>query len=189
MNDQVKALVDRYSKTSEEQWHEIAKVFRSETVKKGEKFLSVDETSDRFAVVEEGLFKIFYVDSEGKEAIKTFRAKGGVIGAYAEFLRNIPSRLTVQALRDSKISVIKGSDMLQIFKSSSHWEKIGRRITESLYLEKEEREYQFLCLDAAARYQAFLQEFNSEVNKIPDYMVASYLGITPVYLSKLKKNT
>ncbi len=188
MSEQVRILVDKYSKTSDEQWNDIAKLFRSETVKKGDKFLSVDEISSRFAVVEEGLFKIFYVDSEGKEAIKTFRAKGGVIGAYAEFLRAIPSRLSVQALSDSKISVITGDEMVMLFKSSAHWEKIGRRITESLYLEKEEREYQFLCLDAAARYHSFLQEFKNEINKIPDYMVASYLGITPVYLSKLKKN-
>jgi len=79
--------------------------------------------------------------------------------------------------------------MVKLFKSSAHWEKIGRRITESLYLEKEEREYQFLCLDAVSRYQSFLKEFKNEVNKIPDYMVASYLGITPVYLSKLKRNS
>ncbi|PIP90220.1 MAG: hypothetical protein COW01_11025 [Bdellovibrionales bacterium CG12_big_fil_rev_8_21_14_0_65_38_15] len=189
MSEQVRVLLDRYSKTTDEQWNEIEKSFRSETIKKGEKFLSVDEVSNRFAVVEEGLFKIFYVDSDGKEAIKTFRAKGGVIGAYAEFLRNIPSRLSVQALRDSKITVIQGSEMVKLFKSSAHWEKIGRRITESLYLEKEEREYQFLCLDAVSRYQSFLKEFKNEVNKIPDYMVASYLGITPVYLSKLKRNS
>lgn len=187
MNLEIQKLVERYGKIDHTQWNEVSSLTLLQKIKKGENFLSVGDQSDRFAVVEEGLFRIYYVDQEGKEAIKTFRGQGGVIGAYAEFLRKIPSRLNVEALCDSTISIVKAEDMMNVFKSSATWEKIGRRITEALYLEKEEREYQFLCLDAAHRYKAFLKEYEQDAKRIPDYMVASYLGITPVYLSKLKK--
>lgn len=187
MNEQIKNLVGKYARIDEAQWQQVSGLVRTVKLKKGESFLSHGEKSDKFAVVEEGLFRIYYVDSEGKEAIKTFRAAGGLIGAYAEFLRNIPSRLNVVALSDSVLSVVQASDVLGVFKSSAEWERVGRKITEQLYLEKEEREYQFLCLDASARYQAFLRDFSHDEIRIPDYMVASYLGITPVYLSKLKK--
>lgn len=187
MTTQLKTLIQKYSAIEEQEWLQVRDFIKTVKVKKGESFLNVGGTSDRFAIVEEGLFRIFYINSEGKEAIKTFRSKGGVIGAYAEFLRAMPSRLCVEALTDATISVVSAKDMLSIFKRSAQWERIGRVITEQLYLEKEEREYQFLCLDAGARYKAFLRDYSGEEHKIPDYMVASYLGITPVYLSKLKK--
>ncbi len=188
MTQQLRSLVQAYAKIDEQEWNQVQGLIKSIKVKKGEAFLNVGDQSDYFAIVEEGLFRIFYVDIEGKEAIKTFRSAGGVIGAYAEFLRGIPSRLCVEALTDSFISVVSAKDMLEVFKRSAQWEKIGRKITEQLYLEKEEREYQFLCLDAGARYKAFLRDYPGQEHKIPDYMVASYLGITPVYLSKLKKS-
>ena len=189
MSLEIKNITQRLGKIDDLEWDKISSLIRTQKIKKGQCFLSVGETSDRFAVVEEGLFRIYYVDQEGKEAIKTFRSRGGVIGAYAEFLRKIPSRLNVEALCDSTISVVQADDVMNLFKSSAAWEKVGRKITELLYLEKEEREYQFLCLDASHRYQAFLKEYAQDLARIPDYMVASYLGITPVYLSKLKKGS
>lgn len=187
MNEQLKKLVNFYARVDDQQWNAVKNLIRTQTLKKGEHFLSVGDQSDRFAIVEEGLFRIYYVDNEGKEAIKTFRGAGGVIGAYAEFLKNIPCRLNVEALSDSSISVIMAKDMVDAFKSAGPWERVGRKVAEQLYLEKEEREYQFLCMSAAERYQAFLRDYASYEARIPDYMVASYLGITPVYLSKLKK--
>lgn len=187
MSNQIQKLVMQYARVDEAQWNSVRDLIRLQNVKKGEHFLSLGDPSDRFAIVEEGLFRIYYVDSEGKEAIKTFRGAGGVIGAYAEFLREIPCRLNVEALTDSVVSVVMAKDMLEAFKKDGPWERVGRKVAEQLYLEKEEREYQFLCLSASERYQAFLRDYADYEARIPDYMVASFLGITPVYLSKLKK--
>jgi len=180
-------LVRTFARVEDSDWDSVKNLVRTQVLKKGEHFISLGDASDKFGIVEEGLFRIYYVDSEGKEAIKTFRGAGGVIGAYAEFLKNIPCRLNVEALTDSTISVIQASDMIAAFKSVGPWERVGRKVAEQLYLEKEEREYQFLCLSAKERYEAFLRDYADNESKIPDYMVASYLGITPVYLSKLKK--
>lgn len=187
MSEQLKKLVNTFARVEDADWNSVKHLIRSQSLKKGEHFLSLGDKSDRFGIVEEGLFRIYYVDQEGNEAIKTFRGAGGVIGAYAEFLKNIPCRLNVEALTDSVVSIVSAEDMLAAFKMAGPWERIGRKIAEQLYLEKEEREYQFLCLNASERYQAFLRDFADYESRIPDYMVASFLGITPVYLSKLKR--
>jgi CRP-like cAMP-binding protein len=184
---QIKRLVSHLTAFSEQDWSGVQHLIRTATYKKGERFLSIGDPCDRFGVVEEGIFRIYYIDVDGKDAIKTFRSQGAFIGSYAEFLRGIPSRLCVEALSDSVLSVVQADDMMETFKKSGPWEQVGRKIAEQLYLEKEEREYQFLCMDAAKRYEAFLRKYADCHERIPDYMVASYLGITPVYLSKLKK--
>ncbi len=153
----------------------------------GECLLKNGEDADFFGVVETGLFKISYEGLNGNDCVKTFRGPGGLIGSYADYLNCSVSRVNVQALKSSKISRFKMSLVEDFYSLSPSWEKLGRKIAEVLYCEKEDREYQFLCLDAAKRYESFLKKFPVKQFSIPDYLVASYLGITPVYLSKLKK--
>jgi CRP-like cAMP-binding protein len=76
---------------------------------------------------------------------------------------------------------------LDLYASDMEWQKLGRRIAELLYIRKEQRELSFLLLDAPARYQRFCAQFGQQADRIPQYYIASYLGIRPQSLSRLRK--
>jgi hypothetical protein len=64
---------------------------------------------------------------------------------------------------------------------------MGRLSAEKLYIEKEQREWQFLLGDAKSRYENFVQENRGLIDRIPQYLIASYIGISPVSLSRIRK--
>jgi hypothetical protein len=67
------------------------------------------------------------------------------------------------------------------------WATLGRAVAQLLYVRKEQRELSFLLQSAAERYQVLLAEFPADLDAVPQYQIASYLGITPEALSRLKK--
>ena len=75
----------------------------------------------------------------------------------------------------------------ELFDGSVEWERFGRRLAEMLYLRKERRELDFLLLDAAGRFEAVRRELGDAAARIPRHLLASYLGIAPESLSRLRK--
>ena len=77
--------------------------------------------------------------------------------------------------------------LLDLYESSMEWQKLGRRVAELLYVHKEQRELSFLLLDAEGRYRQMRAQFGVEADAIPQYFLASYLGVRPQSLSRLKR--
>ncbi|MNI08038.1 hypothetical protein D3C73_610620 [compost metagenome] len=109
------------------------------------------------------------------------------ITSYSSLLQNAPSFFAIQALMDSQLIVIPYSDFQSLFARHICWERLGRIIVEQLFVKKETRERELLLLSAEARYLLFLEKYGQVVKHIPQYHIASYLGITPVALSRIRK--
>ncbi|PIP90221.1 MAG: hypothetical protein COW01_11040 [Bdellovibrionales bacterium CG12_big_fil_rev_8_21_14_0_65_38_15] len=162
--------------------------FLTKSFKTGELFLDKAEKANLFGIVENGMFKICYLKHDGSEAIKTFRNQGELIGSYSDFLKNQESQVTVEAMKPSRVSYIPRECLNDFFNFSPNVEVIRRKIAERLYCEKENREYQFLCLNAYQRLELFMKHFSPKIFALIDNQISKYLGVTPVYLSKLRKN-
>ena len=153
-----------------------------------EYFLRAGETSRKVGFVAEGLFKLFYTDFEGKEYTKNFKSDGQFLGALASLLLRVPSRLTIQALEKSSVLCFDYDYIIQIAEHSLSWQRLLRKIVEIEYLEKEQRESDLLFYDAKERYQHFVKEHPDWDNRIQLQHIASYLGMTPETLSRIRKN-
>ena len=154
----------------------------------GEYFLLASETSRKVGFVTKGLFRLFYSDFEGKEYTKNFKSSGQFIGALASLLLNVPSRLSIAALENSTVMCFDYDEILQIAEHSLCWHKLLRKITETDYLEKEQRESDLLFYDAKERYQNFIMKHPDWVHRIRLRYIASYLGISPETLSRIRKD-
>ncbi len=170
-----------------EEWERIGLLFRPKSLKKNEFFLRVDEPPKELAVVLSGLVRFFYIDADGKEWVKSFETSKGLLAAYAEILQEKPSRTFIQALTDCELMVASTQEFMRATSGQLCWEMFLRKIAENFYLKKENREYEFLKLSAAERWQSFQRAYPDLHQDIPDYHIASYLGITPQSLSRLKK--
>lgn len=171
------------------EWERVGSLFTPKSFKKNEFFLRVDEVPLHLGVVQSGLFRFYYIDEDGKEWVKSFETNLGLLAPYAEILQDRPSRTFIQALTDSEILVAPQKEFMAAVNGRLCWEMFLRRVAERFYLKKENREYEFLKLSAKERWLNFLEDFKNIHQEIPDYHIASYLGITPQSLSRLRKSS
>lgn len=177
----------------EEQWSAFEAKLIEKNIKKGEFLLQPGEKTLEFGIVLSGMLRFYYTDQDGKEQIKAFRRAGELVGPYAEMLMDIPSRTFIQAMENSRLVLINRNDFLPFYEKHSCWQILGRIVAEKHFLAKEQREFEFLQMDVWERYQQFRQDFGELIGKIPQHQIASYLGVTPVALSRVisreKKNS
>lgn len=168
-----------------EEWEKAETMFSERTIRKGEFFTRAGDAPKDFAVVRSGFFRLYYQDSDGKEFTKAFRGPWSFAGPYAEMLLGRLSLTYVVATEDSRVFAAEFARLISLYDAHACWQAVGRKIAEALYLEKLKREFEFLQLSARERYEAFVSEFPDYARKVPQYQIASYIGVTPVGLSRL----
>lgn len=181
------AAVRRLAAVPPDEWARLEPHLRSRRFKAGERFVEPGQPSVEAGFVVSGLFRFFYTDSEGREATKAFRGPGELVAAYAELLDKRPSRTTVEALEDSELLVVRHERVTALYRSHPCWQELGRVIAEDHYRQRERREQELLQLSAEQRWRAFLKERPDLAARLPQKLIASYLGITPVALSRIRR--
>lgn len=169
----------------EEEWQAVAGKIRICSMKKGEHLVNAGEPVDHAYFCSEGLFRMYYTLEDGREYNKSFAAEGDFVTSYGAMITREPSYFSIQALEDAAIIEVPYSLLQELMEREHGWERLVRKAVEQLYLKKEERERQLLFFDAATRYRAFLDKYPHIAGRLPQYHIASYLGISPVSLSRL----
>lgn len=139
-----------------------------------------------FAIVLEGVVRHYYVDAKGRESVKAFRGPGEFSAPYAEIIQKKPSRTFIQALAPTRLLTIDVEKFEAMAAQSVDVQRLARRFVELHFVNKEQREYEFLQLSAEERYRKFCAELPEHLSQIPQHQVASYIGITPVALSRIR---
>ena len=140
----------------------------------------------KIAFLEEGILRAFFTNKEAKEYNKQFFVDTSLIGAYSSLLSNERNKIPQQALSKCILWEAKYSDIKKLFEKFHDFEKLGRKIAEYYFLEKERKELEMALLNATERYVLFKKSFPNLEQKIPQYHIASYLRITATQLSRLR---
>lgn len=159
---------------------------RALTLEKGEFLSAPGATEHRLGFLHTGLLRYHVVTGEGLDLTKDFALPGLFVASYGSALREAPVEVAVSAVERSELTVWPFSRARGLFAQHPEWERFGRRIAELLYLRKERRELDFLLLDATGRYAAAQRELGEALARIPRHLLASYLGIAPESLSRLR---
>jgi CRP-like cAMP-binding protein len=153
----------------------------------GEFFQRPEEPPRDLGLVLSGLFRIYYQDGDGKEFTRSFSDEGKPIGDYACALERAPANVNIMALEASKVAVITFDDYFAMFDRHPCWNLIGRKVIETFYVNRERREAEFVMLTAGQRYDRFVKTSPRLAARLSNAHVASYLGMTPETLSRLKR--
>jgi CRP-like cAMP-binding protein len=159
---------------------------RVRTLRTGDRFLKAGTHARDVAVVVRGLLREHFVLDDGTERTKAFVAEGEASGSLADLLSLRPSRAFIVAEEPTRLLVASYAEMRALSASSPAWAALGRASLERLVLVKAEREWELLALDAEQRYAAFRARYPGIEARALGKHVASYLGITPAHLSRLR---
>lgn len=149
-------------------------------------FLAAGEPAQEVAVVHSGGLREYYLLADGSERTRSFNLPGDFAGSLADLLDGGPSRTWVVAEVPTLLLVTPWDAYRALSESSPGWQRFARRVAERLYRQKTQREYELLALDAAARYRCALARWPTLEQVFRQRHLASYLGVTPVHLSRLR---
>ena len=170
-----------------EEIEKLNAISRLNHVKKGDFFLKEGDKPDNFAFVYEGLFRITYLHEKGKEFTKGFFPENSFISSYSALIQNRESYFSIEAIENSTIIIIDYNKFKQLFESNNCWHILLIALLEKAFCIKEAREREFLLFNATQRYESFLENYPQLEGRLKQHVLASYLGITPVALSNLRK--
>jgi len=152
-----------------------------------EYFVKAGETPFKIAYVFKGLFRYVYINDKGDEFTKALINENNFISSYSAMVLSKPSYFSIEALENSLLLEISWSDFTQLQNNDIYWVKFLLRFIEKGYIIKEKRERDLLLLDAETRYKNFLTEFPGMDQRIRQGIIASYLGIQPETLSRIRR--
>lgn len=183
----LKTFINNLTPVSEESWERFAALFVPKILKKGDFFITEGQMARQIGFLESGIIRAFYRNDKAVEYNKHFFVNPCFIGGYASLITRTPNQINQQALTDCVIHVANYADIQLLYQHNSDIERVSRILAELFFVQKEQREIEIVLLDAEKRYQIFLKNFPQLEQQIPLYHIASYLGITPTQLSRIRK--
>lgn len=182
----LKKYFNSISPISDETWEAISPLFESKTFNNKEYFALENAQAKHIGFLESGCVRAFFTNDEAKEYNKQFFVGPALIGAYTSLLTKQQNKIPQQALTECKIWVANYSEIEKYYEKFHDLERLGRKVAEFFFLQKEEKELEMALQDATKRYLKFRTQFPTLEQLIPQYHIASYLGISATQLSRLR---
>jgi CRP-like cAMP-binding protein len=173
---------------SEDERHLITERFVLHEVRKKQHILTEGIICRHYTFVSQGCFRMYGTDDKGYEHNIQFAAEDEWIADIGSFHTRTPSQLNIQAIDDSRILQVEQEDLYHLYIQIPKLDRIFKVIIENKYVELQNRVLQNFSSTAEIRYQSFLDQYPTLSHRLPNTQIASYLGITPEFLSKIRKN-
>ena len=165
----------------------LQKAFNPLHLQKNDFFVKSGSYAQQIGFLKKGVVRALFLNQEGKEYTKQFFVAPCIIGAYSSLLTKQPTKIAQQALTHCEVLVTNYPQLEKRYDQFHDLERLGRKIAEQYFLEKEQKEIEMALLDADKRYLIMKERFPTIEKIVPQYYIASYLGITPTQLSRIRK--
>lgn len=163
------------------------KISKTKKVLKGEILLSFGEIASFTYKVESGCLKSYVIDNTGKEHILQFAPEDWLIGDMDSATNKKPSVIFIEAIEDSEVSLISTSDYENLHDLDKDFLiNMGAKLRNNL-IATNKRIIGLLSATAKERYLEFIKTYPTLVQRLPLKLIASYIGITPEYLSDMRR--
>lgn len=174
LNDQQIALINKHAV-------ELA-------LHEGDYFSEAGKVANRVGFIVEGVIRVSYYNKNGDDVTRYFIDEDNFVVDLNSFDNRIPSSEYVQAVTECKLLVFSKKSWEDLSLTIVGWDAIVAKITSKGLLQKIERISPLIAEDAATRYRSFLERYPGVANRVALVYIASYLGITPSSLSRIRRN-
>lgn len=166
---------------------DLKPLFKRVELKKNQNFIVAGKMAKKIAFLEEGILRAYYRNEEGQEYNKHFFKPPCFIGGYSSLVSGKVNQIIQQALTDCIIWEANYNALIQLYDDHRDLERMTRILAEQFFVQKEQREVEIVLLNADKRYEIFKKEWPELEQLIPQYHIASYLGISPTQLSRIRR--
>ena len=156
-------------------------------LKKKEHLLRANEPSNHMRFIADGCLKVYSIDEDGNEHILQFGIKGWWVNDLYAYLTNKPSTYYIQAIQASVVLQIHREKLEELYNQLPMVERFYRMKIQSAYVALQERVMNSISRSAEQRYLDFIAQYRDLEQSIPQYLIASYLGVSPEHLSVIRR--
>jgi len=177
---------DKYLPLGDNEKEALISRLKERKIKRKQYILQEGDICKYFTYVVDGCFKMYGMDNSGKEHNLLFTAEDDWIADIDSLHKERPSKLYIEAVEPSVILQISKGDLWYLYTNYPKFDRNFRVIIEDKYIELQNRLLQTFSTTAYQRYESFLEQYPNLAYRLPNTQIASYLGITPEFLSKIR---
>jgi CRP-like cAMP-binding protein len=168
--------------------NEAEQLFSFKKLDKDTYFLKAGQQAKYIGFILSGAVREYYVDKKEAEYNKAFCFENNFTGSYYDLVKKEKSSVCIQALSPCELLIANFEKFQDLAQKNIEWLYVSHYVITNLLLKKCEREQQLLTLTATERYHLLMQQQPQLESMVPHYQIASYLGITPISLSRIRHN-
>ncbi|MEN2401311.1 Crp/Fnr family transcriptional regulator [Flavobacterium sp. MC2016-06] len=172
---------------SPDELDQLDDVITIRNLKKGDFLLKENQVCNEIVFIKNGILRSYFFNHQGDEITNCFAFENEFMGSFSSFITQNTAEENIQALVDTELQVLNRESLEKLYKSSIHWQEIGRKIAEMEYVTLQKRMVSFQKLTGKQRYEELFLNHQKYIQLIPLQYLASYLGITPRHLSRIRK--
>jgi len=187
VKNQIKKHFSRYVEFNDSEMDEIFSKLTIKIFRKKEYLLKEGQVCISKYFLTSGLVRSFYTDNKGSEKITQFALENWWVTNMESYIKEAPSYVSIQAIEKTTALIIDKAALEKLFIKIPKLERCFRLITENMLIAIQRRNDIYLQMKSKDRYDDLIQNFPVFTQRVPQYMIASYLEITPEYLSELRK--
>lgn len=183
----IDAYIDRCISISEDERRYFHSILSPRSLKKREHLLKAGEICDWEAFVVKGCLRVYYLDESGNEVNLMFAVEDWWVSDLASKVEQRPAELYIEALEDSEVLIIMAQDKAELYRKVPAFESLFRQLLERALSTLQHRFVTTVAKPAEDRYEEFLKRYPEIPNRVSQKHIAAYLGITPEFLSKIRR--
>lgn len=160
----------------------------TKNIRRRQYLLQEGDVCRHYNFVLNGCLRMYLVDGKGTEHVLQFATEGGWIADIGSLHSGEASRLSIDALEPAEVLRIAKEDLIELYVNHPAFDRYFRVLTENAFVSMQQRVLQNISSTAEERYLLFLGKYPHLFNRIPLVQIASFIGVTPEFLSKIRRN-
>lgn len=184
--DQLKRFLDGISPMNDDDWRFFKSKLKEVRFEKNSVILQVGKVENYVSFIAKGVIR-FYIPGEESDLTFGFLFENEFVTGYDSLLSGLPSEYQIETLTETLLWRISKKDLDEVYKKTVNGNIIGRKMAESMFLIKSKREISLLNQTAEERYLSLFRDRPNLLQQIPLKYIASYIGVTPQALSRIRK--
>ena len=184
--EEIKKFIDHIHPMNTADWDFFSSKLQQQTLKKNTALIKIGQVENYLSFISEGIVR-YYIPQEESDLTFGFLFENEFVTAYDSFITRTPSPYQIETLTQTTLWRISYEDLQEVYQKTESGNIIGRRMAENMFLIKSKREIALLSKTAEERYLDLFRERPNLLKQIPLKYIASYIGVTPQALSRIRK--
>jgi len=183
----IRAVVKTLVLPDTEEWNALENILQPRKLKKKELLLKEGQVCSFIVFINSGVLREYSYQHD-KEVTVDFVGENQFTSDYQSFILKTPSKQYLEALTDMDVLILQKDDINKLYDRYKIWERFGRLVIEQVFCSAEAKRKKIISTSHEEQYRDFVASYPDIIQQVPQYYIASYLGLTPEHLSRLRKN-